>query len=387
LNASTIYLGGTAIGVDATGNLNANVAGYLFGNIIGTTGQFTNLTVDGTTALTGTATLNGVGLATLGGSASFSSVNGTPLGNATPSTGAFTTLTATGNTAVTNSVYAQGIYDNSVRVVSTSTGTGNLNITSGCVSLPLTGPGTVTAGGTGTVPIIITDTYGRVAGLTTTIVATTFGVQGTSGFANMTSAGTTSGVLRFASTNGVTSAVTVANAQSSTVTINTAQDLRTTATPTFSGLLPSGNVTANIGSSTTWWNTIFGKAIQAQYADLAEKYTSDAEYAPGTVVVFGGNDEITVTTEFADTRVAGAISTDPAYLMNGECDGLPVALRGRVPCQVVGPVTKGDLLVTSTTPGYAVSVGNDKSHGVSVFAKSLTTDLSEGTKVITAVIL
>lgn len=152
-------------------------------------------------------------------------------------------------------------------------------------------------------------------------------------------------------------------------------------------IIPSANLTYNLGSTTAWYNTFYGVSVQAQYADLAEKYTSDAEYAPGTVVVFGGSAEVTVTTEFADSRVAGAVSTDPAYLMNAAIDGVAVALRGRVPCNVIGPVQKGDLLVTSTTPGYARSVGNDKLYGASVFAKSLETDLSAGEKVITAVIL
>lgn len=152
-------------------------------------------------------------------------------------------------------------------------------------------------------------------------------------------------------------------------------------------IIPSANLTYNLGSTTAWYNTFYGVSVQAQYADLAEKYTSDATYEPGTVVVFGGTHEVTVTTQFADARVAGAVSTDPAYLMNAAIDGVAVALRGRVPVKVIGPVQKGDLLVTSTTPGYAQSVGNDRLYSISVFAKSLETDLSGGEKVITAVIL
>jgi len=143
----------------------------------------------------------------------------------------------------------------------------------------------------------------------------------------------------------------------------------------------------NIGSSVNWFNDIFGTAIHAQYADLAENYTADAEYDPGTVVVFGGAAEITVTNTHGDERVAGAISTNPAYHMNAGNPGLPVALRGRVPVNVIGPVTKGDSLVTADTPGYAVSIGRDRTYGQAVFAKALDTDLSAGTKVITAVIL
>ena len=162
-------------------------------------------------------------------------------------------------------------------------------------------------------------------------------------------------------------------------------------TLTISGnILPSANVgsaTINIGSNSLWFNNIYGVASHAQYADLAENYLSDVDYQPGTVVVFGGDEEITVTTIFADPRVAGAISTNPAYLMNGASGGLPLALRGRIPCQVIGPVTKGDSLVTSQTAGYAVSVGTSLAFGQAVFAKALETDLTDGIKIIEVVIL
>jgi hypothetical protein len=149
----------------------------------------------------------------------------------------------------------------------------------------------------------------------------------------------------------------------------------------------NANGVGNIGSSSTRFNTVFATAINAQYADLAEHYESDANYSAGTVVVFGGIKEITVTQTRADARVAGAVSTEPAYLMNTQCAGLPIALRGRVPVQVVGPVTKGDSLITSTESGYAESIGQDTSYGQAVFAKSLETNLDPGKKTITAVIL
>lgn len=98
-----------------------------------------------------------------------------------------------------------------------------------------------------------------------------------------------------------------------------------------------------------------GTATSAYYADLAEIYASDSEYGPGTVVVFGGEKEITQSTEFMDRRIAGVISTNPAHLMNAKAEGLPVALQGRVPCFVTGVVKKGDMLVSSHLPGVAVS--------------------------------
>ena len=95
--------------------------------------------------------------------------------------------------------------------------------------------------------------------------------------------------------------------------------------------------------------TITATATSARYADLAENYEADAEYEAGTVVKFGGEKEITATDAEGDSAVVGVISTDPAHLMNADCPGiaLPVALAGRVPCKVTGPVAKGDLLVSA----------------------------------------
>ena len=149
----------------------------------------------------------------------------------------------------------------------------------------------------------------------------------------------------------------------------------------------NANAVGNIGSSSKYFNTVFAKATSAQYADLAENYAADAAYAPGTVVVFGGEQEITISTEVADERVAGAISTNPAHLMNSGQSGLPVALRGRVPVNLIGAVTKGDSLVTSSTAGYAQSVGRSRLYGPAVFAKALETNLDDGEKTIVAVIL
>jgi hypothetical protein len=136
-------------------------------------------------------------------------------------------------------------------------------------------------------------------------------------------------------------------------------------------IIPGANLTSNIGSVSNWFNTFFGVSTQAKYADLAEKYLADDDYESGTVLIFGGAQEVTTTTEFADSRVAGAVSTDPAYLMNAAEPGIPIALRGKVPLKVYGPVSKGDCLVTSDRAGYAVSVGRSKDLGVAVFAKSL----------------
>lgn len=113
----------------------------------------------------------------------------------------------------------------------------------------------------------------------------------------------------------------------------------------------------------------------AQYADLAEKYVADADYTPGTVLVFGGDEEVTQSTQQMDRAVAGIVSTNPAYLMNNECEAEHIAevgLMGRVPCKVIGAVKKGDMMVTSEMPGCAKAwrEEGDPPYG-SVIGKSL----------------
>jgi len=102
-------------------------------------------------------------------------------------------------------------------------------------------------------------------------------------------------------------------------------------------------------------------AKEALYADVAERYHADAVYQPGTVMSFGGTEEITVTTSHADRRVMGVISTDPYCVMNSphrqpELTNEyhpPIALLGRVPTKVVGTCQKGDIMVSSATQGHA----------------------------------
>ena len=113
------------------------------------------------------------------------------------------------------------------------------------------------------------------------------------------------------------------------------------------------NGVGNIGATGATFNTVFAKATTAQYADLAEVYTSDQQYPGGTVVVFDGEQEVTQSHSSHDTRIAGVVSTNPAYLMNHNEVGVPVALQGRVPCRVLGPVSKGDRVVASHIPGVA----------------------------------
>jgi hypothetical protein len=129
--------------------------------------------------------------------------------------------------------------------------------------------------------------------------------------------------------------------------------------PNAPAMIPVNTATTDLGISTAKWNNVHanffvGTATAAQYADLAEKYVADQEYEPGTVLEFGGEFEVTLA-EDGSNRLAGIVSTAPAYLMNSECVGtcvVALALQGRAPCKVRGKISKGDMLM-SAGDGYA----------------------------------
>jgi len=281
------------------------------------------------------------------------------------------------------------------------------------VGLSLTSTGvTANTYGSGTaIPVITVDAKGRITNVTTASASSTINLAGTSGTGSVSGGGT----LTFASTNGITatasgSTITISDPQDirtsasptfagGTFNGNVTRSSRPLITNFSGNTAPAnpiqgdewfrGNTGAiykyiydNVSNTYNWVNyssalynastsatantlalrdsagnltatNFIGVASSAKYADLAEIYESDTAYEPGTVVVFGGAKEITATTKTHDTRVAGVISTDPAYLMNSEATGLPVAFTGRVPCKVHGPVSKGDVLVASAHKGYA----------------------------------
>ena len=138
----------------------------------------------------------------------------------------------------------------------------------------------------------------------------------------------------------------------------------TTGTLQATAITTGGNTTA--GTITGRW-TLTGSApnesrFEATYsADVAEYYEGDKEYEVGTVLVFGGEKEVTTTTKYADARVAGVVSNTAAYVMYTACPGEKnlVALTGRVPCKVVGKIEKGDIIVTSEIPGVGVKAVGD----------------------------
>jgi hypothetical protein len=163
----------------------------------------------------------------------------------------------------------------------------------------------------------------------------------------------------------VTGTVPSATSATTAGTVTTAAQPNITSVGTLTGLTINNATTAitngaangvgNIGTSANSFNTIFAKATSAQYADLAEMYVADADYPPGTVLEFGGTHEVTVSNTAASALIAGVVSTNPAHLMNSTAQGkhlAAIALVGRVPTLVIGPVSKGAMMVSAGN-GYA----------------------------------
>lgn len=144
-----------------------------------------------------------------------------------------------------------------------------------------------------------------------------------------------------------------------------------------SALDVTGTVTATLFS---------GVSTSARYADLAERYEADAVYTPGTLVKIGGEKEITATEFAGDPGIFGVISTAPAFLMNKDAGTdethPPVALKGRVPVRVIGPISKGQRLAASATPGVAQGVITD----ANTIGRALESNSEAGEKLVLCVI-
>jgi len=201
--------------------------------------------------------------------------------------------------------------------------------------------------------------------------------------------------------------VTVSAAGSANVLVVTGTGANVEGTLTATGNITGGNlITAglvslvsitktgsngvgNIGQSDNTFDTVFARATSALYADLAELYTADAEYAPGTVLVFGGSAEVTESAHSHSARIAGVVSTEPEHIMNSGLTAeytAAVALVGRVPCRVVGTIQRGDCLASSDIPGVATALDAIKYQPGAVIGKALEDYNSTEAGVIEAVI-
>ncbi len=124
-------------------------------------------------------------------------------------------------------------------------------------------------------------------------------------------------------------------------------------------ILNAGTLESSNGQISGQWTLIGTSTLEATYADIAERYAADNKYEPGMVLIIGGTHEVTTTTLHGDVRVAGVVSTKPAFKMNyaaGDDNTHPyIALKGRCPCMVTGVIKKGDRLVTAGLPKHAAA--------------------------------
>jgi hypothetical protein len=168
----------------------------------------------------------------------------------------------------------------------------------------------------------------------------------------------------------------VLNAASASSYANSAYAVANSAFITAGNALPKsgGTVTGaltvtadvNVSGYTVTAALFSGTATTARYADLAEKYTTDQEYEVGTVIVVSTVETSEATQSYDDAQVVlGVISENPAYLMNNDSEGQPIALRGRVPVKVLGPVNKGQTLI-STKDGYAIAGSGENKFAIAL---------------------
>lgn len=285
----------------------------------------------------------------------------------------------------------------------------------------VTATGNVTGGNLNTDSVIIGN--GPISGVTTlsasgnanvgnlgaaTVVATTLtGTLSTAAQTNITSVGTLTSLA-------VTGNISGGNLSGTSIvgTLTTAAQTNITSVGTLTSLTSSGNIqganviatadvftpeivktgsngAGNIGQSNNTFNTVFAKATSAQYADVAECYLADCDYPTGTVLVFGGSQEVTQSQIDHTTAIAGTVSDQPAYVMNSGLTGehvATVALLGRVPVRVIGTIRPGDLLVASELPGIATSLVRNRYQPGCVIGKALESYDSEREGRIEAVV-
>jgi hypothetical protein len=364
-------LNGTQI---TTGTVAAARVATLNQNTTGTSGGFSSAT---TVALTGDVTGNAT-FTNAGDTASIATTiaaNSVALG--TDTTGSYVAQGATSGTGLSGSVNTEtGTFTVTSNATDANTAStivardGSGNFSAGTITATLTGTATsvtsqansatITAASTNTAnQIVLRDGSGDFSA--GAITATGAGITALN--ASNLASGTVPSA-RLTGTYAITAANVTSQSNSATIAAASINTFSTIVLRDASGNFSAGAITAggilngnangvgNIGSSTGYFNTVFAKATSAEYADIAEIYASDADYAPGTVLIFGGSAEVTVSNEDASPRVAGVVSTNPAHLMNSNADGVAVALTGRVPTHVVGQVRKGDMMV-ATKDGQA----------------------------------
>jgi hypothetical protein len=154
-------------------------------------------------------------------------------------------------------------------------------------------------------------------------------------------------------------------------------------------IVPTSANTYTLGNSTNWFSTVYATAMQANYADLAERFEADAEYMPGTVLAMGGSAEVTLENNDLSEDVFGVISTQAGFLLNGGAGSNlthpPIAVSGRVPIRVIGKIKKGDRLVSAGN-GLARAGKRSEITSFNVIGRSLENKDSDQESIITAIV-
>ena len=367
----------TAGRLSVTGNANVGnigAAAGIFSSTVAATGNVSggNLTTSGALSVTGNANVGNIGAA----AGVFTTVTGSLVTAAQPnvtSLGSLTGLTMAANADITLSGAGSNVQG--ANIVSASFLAGTLttaaqpNITSIGTLTSLGVSGNITAAnitantgifagnGSGLTALNASNissgtlAQARLANSSVTLgnTALTLGstITSVTGLTSVTST-TFVGALTGAATSATTAGTVTTAAQPNITSVGTLTGL----TLANASVISMGSNT-NVGTFTGNFTLSAGSRLTATYADLAEYYEADQNYEPGTVLEFGGEKEVTIASD-ETRRVAGVVSTNPAYAMNAECPGhaVAIALQGRVPVKVRGTIRKGDMLVSGGN-GYA----------------------------------
>ena len=362
---------GTLTSLAVTGNISgANLTGTHYGAATGltsipggnVTGQVANALVAGTVYTAAQPNITSVGTLTslaVTGNISGANLTGTHYGAATGLT-SIPGGNVTGQVA--NALVAGTVYTAAQPNVTSHGTLVNLYVNAAVNAISFT-----SNVATGTAPFIVTSTT-QVANLsvataglatfaTTANAVAGANVSGAVAFAttaNAVAGANVSGAVAFATTANAVAGANVSGQVANALvagTVYTAAQPNITSVGTLTSLTTTvitSGATATAGTITGNWSLGAGSKLNATYADLAECYEADADYEPGTVLEFGGVHEVTVASD-ATNRVAGVVSTAPAYVMNSSCKGehvVVIALQGRTPCKVRGIIRKGDMLIS-----------------------------------------
>lgn len=122
-------------------------------------------------------------------------------------------------------------------------------------------------------------------------------------------------------------------------------------------------------------NVFADGTYQSPASDFAEMLPATAGLEPGDVLAIGAEGRLERSTAPYQTSVAGIYSTKPGFLGGSAekgqaADKVPLAITGIVPVKAVaenGPIHAGDLLTTSSTPGYAMKASPHVLDGVRLY--------------------